>query len=84
MAKKKNHPIVLVEWFDSTSFKLPWYDKEDDPEGYQVAVCRSVGWLLDKDKTRIVLYSDTGDSQHGRFLAIPIKCITSMKVLVAK
>lgn len=82
MAKVKGHPIVLVEWIDSCIPAGPWHDADDEPERYQAGECRSVGWLLDKDENRIVIYGDTGGGQRGRFISIPIGCVKSIKTLV--
>ena len=82
MAKAKGYPIVLVEWADSVVERSAWNDRETDPKHYQPGVCRSVGWLLDKDDVRVVLLGDTSDTQHGRHMTIPLGCVTSIKTLV--
>ena len=88
MAKVKGHPIVLVEWIDSAFETTPWMDAAADPQKYQCSHCRSVGWMLDKDEKRIVLYSDDGThedqkpGQIGRLMIIPTGCVTSIKTLV--
>lgn len=80
MAKAKGHPIVLVEWTDSCS-RDGWHDVEKSPSTYQTAKCRSVGWLLEKDENRVVLFSDGWGDEIGRIMAIPMGCVKSIKTL---
>ena len=48
----KNMPLVLVTWNDAIEMETGWHDINDitkqDP-----AVCKTVGWLTDKNDKRI-------------------------------
>lgn len=51
--KKK---LVVVEWEDAAS-NSGHYQK-NDPETYGTVMCRTVGYLLNKDKHRVVLATE--------------------------
>lgn len=77
------YKLVEVRWQDSVVASLPWLDKgelrhllED-----QLSTITSVGFLLLKEKTRLVLLGDLSNDQVGRVLEIPRGCILEVKTL---
>jgi len=72
--------IVLVKWEDSASAS-GWTDEDD----LAPAECETVGYLLKKNKDRVVVVQSTSDIAHydNRF-AIPRGCIKSIKELDIK
>lgn len=80
--------LVLIDWIDSHSGN--GWQSLDDMKGFAKALhCRSIGWLLvrNKDCTTVVphIYDDSKNKNikpNGcGELVIPNKCITKMRVL---
>ena len=69
--------MVLIEWVDSTA--VGDWTGDDDVE---LAKCRTMGFLLQKNKDRVVVAQSTSDIAHydNRF-GIPRGCIRSIKTL---
>lgn len=69
--------VVLVEWDDSTAMG-GWTDEAD----LELAKCRTVGFLITKNKNRVVVAQSTSDIAHydNRF-GIPRKCIKKITEL---
>ena len=75
--------MVLVEWNDSGAvdgqvwqFKDDWY--------CDVHLCKTVGFLVTKNKSVTVIAQSENADQWGRLFAIPNGCITSIKTLGEK
>jgi hypothetical protein len=72
--------LVLVEWLDSR--RGEGWVRLDELEG-AVINCRSVGWILAKDKTSLTLagHLGTNPDQCCGDLTIPQRAILSVKSL---
>lgn len=79
--------LVLVEWLDSASGNSWQRLDEIAATGLVPMKCRSVGWVVAKDKDHIVLVAHiSGDGEATRELgtgdlAIPRKCVTRILAL---
>ena len=87
MSRKQNGP-VLIEWMDSYGCSSNW--QEINPAGEpEMMVCRSVGWIIRKTKTCVVVVPHLSDNTHSAKqqgcgdMTIPTACILSMKPLRA-
>lgn len=72
--------IVEVEWDDSCSYANQWMQPNDNLEA---SLCKSVGYLVAKNKNRIVLAQsqhDDSDEVHNQFV-IPRGCVKSIRNL---
>ena len=73
--------IVEVEWEDSCA-EMGWHTPRDI-KGYDVSHCRSVGYLLGKDRKKVVILQSASDSpSFCEALTIPrgnVKKITYLK-----
>ncbi len=67
--------IVKVHWRDSFTC-VGW---ADEPCG--TADIESVGWLIHKNKQRVVLAGMVGSGEYNNQQAIPRGCIVSIKEL---
>ena len=72
--------IVLVEWLDSRIYLGTWQE-EDCAKEMPLSHCSSVGYLLHKDKDKMMLVTSCGNGDVQGTLAIPVKAIKSVKVL---
>lgn len=74
--------VVEVEWVDS-AFRTRWSDREDARKYQHVATCKSVGYLLSKDKREVRLVgsqeTETRDVSAG--MSIPRRAVTKIRVL---
>lgn len=74
----EKRPLVLVDWLDS-HIRAGWRDDHD--EG-QPAVCRSVGWLVAKDRRRITLVQSLANNgEAADSITIPRAAVTRMRTL---
>ncbi len=71
MALKKL-PLVIVEWFDIVDHQ-GWNSTSDT---FSPALCVSVGWLISKDKTQVVITETLSpghdDEGYGQVKSIPM------------
>ena len=67
--------IVKVLWKDSLAF-IGWADEPIDTTDIE-----SVGWLIHKNKERVVLAGMVGSGEYNNQQAIPRGCIISIKEL---
>ena len=69
--------VILIEWLDSTS-SSGW----DSAFDLELSNCKTVGFLVKKDKEKVVVIQSNSDNVHsdGRF-AIPRSCIKSIREL---
>ncbi len=67
--------IVKVCWRDAFAF-IGWADEPID-----TANVESVGWLIHKDKQKVVLAGMVGSDEYNNQQAIPRGCIISIKEL---
>lgn len=75
-----NGTIVEVEWIDSATTN-GWHDEFDLDDGGLIT-CRSVGYLLSRDRRSVQLVQS--QSSHGasaELTAIPRSCVRSIKTL---
>ena len=76
--------LVQVEWADTTTHSA-WACSKDVVKSTGVTHCSSVGWLIHKDKERILLtsmvggYGDTSCHQ-----SIPRGCVKEIITLVKR
>jgi hypothetical protein len=78
------HPsLVLVEWDDASADSETWHDRAETAD-FDLAKCRSVGWLVSKSAARLVLVACMADDQCGRRTAIPAGSVTRMVELMEK
>ncbi len=78
-----DRPLVLVEWVDSTQPISNWKYLNDAPT-LEVVECVSVGWMVGKNDSVIMLAPNIGDFKFGEgaqgsgFIRIPQAAITRM------
>ena len=80
----KNMPLVLVTWNDAIEMETGWHDINDitkqDP-----AVCKTVGWLTDKNDKRIIIMSTIEENEDeiagGSVHSIPTDWCISIQFL---
>ena len=79
--KGKQKRIVLIEWVDSRRPTSEWEFLEDK-DFQEIVNCISVGFLLKKDQTQVILASNFGDlgndEQVMGIMTIPTCSITRM------
>ena len=83
MQRNKDEPgsLVLVTWRDSCSPGRKWQDRDWVKDNYTAVTCRSVGWLVRRDKKDLVLCASYGQPEVGDVTAIPSACVVSVKRL---
>jgi hypothetical protein len=82
-------PLMLIEWIDSHSSAGGGWSQLDDLKTAAIPMyCRSVGWLVAKENSHIVLVphlcgaSEENPDHCGKGeLTIPMRCITRMTML---
>lgn len=75
--------VVEVTWQDSNSYSR-WAPLTDYAENHHTAACKTVGYLLKKDKqevTIIMTQSDVNEGDGMQGLAIPLGCVTRIRVI---
>lgn len=78
MSKLKLNKIYEVEWEDACSDAITWVEPEHEVELWKV---RTVGYLHQKDKKKIVLKMSIGEDMISQLIAIPRKWIKKIKQL---
>ncbi len=75
----KKNDLLLIEWDDAIT-SHGWENRE---EVLRVASCRSVGWLLYKDKKQVLLASTSSSSVDtvNNHIAIPLGGIKKIRRL---
>ena len=68
--------MVLVEWEDA-AVHAGWQSFE--PNQVAPPTCYSVGFLLGKTRSAIMLATSIGDGEVGGLLVIPRGCVTAIK-----
>jgi hypothetical protein len=71
--------IVKISWIDSGAPIDIWELKDEYSTEY--ALCESVGYLLSKNKDRVVICQSTSDTQYGHVFVIPTKSITKLEIM---
>ena len=79
-AKLKHGDIAQLKWLDSCGPRRYWQD-EEDMKRYFPLRCLSVGIVVKMDDESVVIAQSYGDDEVGNVMAIPVACITSIKVL---
>jgi hypothetical protein len=86
MAEKPDHsivkkrPIVEVWWLDSHAWERPWIEMDQRPP-HSAAACKSVGYLIEKDKHFVIVSQSMGDDEYGGAFSIPRGCIVKIRRL---
>jgi len=57
------HPLVLIEWTDSSRLAVGWMDYSDIPEPY-LHRCVSVGFVISENKNGKILVPTIADFEH--------------------
>lgn len=78
-------PLVLVKWKDAKSEPAGWKDVDEIANG-RPAIVESVGWVVKKTKTKLVIISSYIKEHHqcDGDLLIPLSWIISVTELVPK
>ena len=77
MAKRRK--LVHVEWEDS-AFTPGWRSHDHNLPG--TSPCESVGFLLEKSKSRVILAMQVnGDGGYGEAMAIPRSVVKKIREL---
>jgi hypothetical protein len=71
--------IIEITWEDSGSNKEIWCDKDDYCN--EPALCKTVGYLVEKNKTSYVLAQSDGIEQWGNVFLIPHGAIKKIRTL---
>ncbi len=72
--------LVVVEWMDSAT--ADGWQHEADAEKHQPSVCKTVGWLLTKNRQYITVAASQSDSGNwSQAMSIPRACVTSIRRL---
>lgn len=82
MKSKSKHKVVEVYWIDS-AFNRGWGETQSKVDSMGVATCRTVGYLIGRDKRQIKValsLADNGESA-GDGMSIPAACVTRVKIL---
>lgn len=69
---------VHVRWLDSAATSTPWMD---DDTTLSLDECESVGYLVERTKTTVLIAQSRSSGQWGNPLAIPRVAVTSMRTL---
>lgn len=79
MAKKLK--LVEVEWIDPASWSR-WNSREYY-ENAEYSECRSVGYLMTKNRDKVVLVQSLDDDGHGAAdgIVLPRKVVTNIREL---
>lgn len=67
----------LVEWRDSNIYQ----GQSSIYDTYEVAIVKSIGFMIHKDKDKIALAGDVIDNDVRRIISIPYENIISIKKL---
>lgn len=75
------YPVVVVDWVDSGANNR-WRDELCEPE---IIESRSVGFLIRKNKSELVLCNSTNELGHyAGTIAIPVACIRHVERMAKK
>lgn len=79
---KKRPPLVRVEWTDATSWH-GWFKPGDvDADPKWLTQCETVGWLVKRDKTQMVVaQTRSAEPKYGELWSIPKRWIRRVEVL---
>ena len=78
--RTKRRLRVLIDWKDA-NHRSGWKHDHDE---HEVAQCRTVGWVMRKDDSSVVVAQTRSTDDDGPFadaIAIPTKTITRMRRL---
>lgn len=74
--------MVLIEWDDSGAVDGQVWEFKDEWD-CDVHLCKTVGFLVAKNKVATVVAQSENQDQWGRLFAIPNGCITRVTTLGA-
>jgi hypothetical protein len=69
--------MVLVEWLDTTN-GAGWYDLSDIADE-QPTLVKTVGFLVQKDKKKVVLTASLSEGEGLGYVAIPAPWVKRIK-----
>ena len=80
-AKSVRRRPVLVRWIDSASSDVGWMDEGDTVEPLE---CVTLGWLIEKSKTKLVISATIAGPESSTFqahapMAIPRNAVISWR-----
>ena len=78
MSKLKLNKIYEVYWEDACSDAVNWVEPDHSVDLWEV---KTVGYLHEKDKKKIVLKMSIGEDMISQLIAIPKSWIKSIKRL---
>ena len=80
MQRKKKIRLVHVTWVDSSSSR-GWRSLEDFKQE-EMLVCESIGWLLDRNRERILIAGTRCDNDDwAERHTIPMACVKKIRRL---
>ena len=71
--------IVEIDWVDSCAVCEVWEFKDDYDD--TLTQHKTVGYLLKRDKEKIVVCQSIGPTQYGQIFRIPIGCVKKVRSL---
>lgn len=76
---KTKYPLVEITWLDAMS-KSGWH-YVDDAENFQPPECKTIGYLLFQDASRIVVGGtlNEGEDETADMSVIPVGMFVSMR-----
>ena len=80
--KKNDYPRVEVDWIDS-AFHRGWSTLETKQKEMNVAQCRTVGFLIHRDRDKLCISSHLADDNvdAADALAIPAVAVRRVRIL---
>lgn len=75
--------LVLIKWIDAVTADHGWRSM-DEVQKMKPSKCQSVGWLLKKTATHVVLVSSIGEGDCDGDITIPVGMIKEIIPLVPK
>ncbi len=80
--KKANLDCVdYIEWFDHTSHSTVGWKSKEDINDLDVALCKSVGFVLKENKKSVTLVSSLADDDMDGEICIIKSCIKTRERL---
>tara|TARA_R100000664_G_C2736121_1_gene125550 strand:- start:767 stop:1057 length:291 start_codon:yes stop_codon:yes gene_type:complete len=84
VAIEEIYPMVLVSWYDAKDGETGWRSLEEIRKE-RLALCHSMGWLVFKDKDKMIIMADysefDGEKDGGRHIVIPSGWVKSIAFL---
>jgi hypothetical protein len=71
--------IVEIQWVDSTAEVDVWEQKDDYSR--ELEPIKTIGYLIEQDKDKVIICQSVSDSQYGQTFRIPKGCIKKIKTI---